>query len=185
MRSLHLLTLALLATAAKADTIVFDEAMGPLTVSGSSRLTNVSCKTIVEAQAFRCIARLLGPPGAVLVSETDLFSPGTDEGVAEPGFPPQTAADGGLDSAFLPGNTTVDLQFFDNFTPFIGFGACADGCPITEDGTFQTMGTITWSDGTVDTIQFHGETVPEPSSLVLFATGLIGIGLGVKRKITC
>jgi hypothetical protein len=47
------------------------------------------------------------------------------------------------------------------------------------------MGTITWSDGTIDTVQFHGESeVPEPSSLGLFATSLIRIGLGVKRRIT-
>jgi hypothetical protein len=77
------------------------------------------------------------------------------------------------------------LTFGDYVPPITGAGVCPDGCTIaeTEDGAFQTMGTITWSDGTVDTIQFHGETVPEPSSLLLFATGLIGIGLNVKRKI--
>lgn len=60
------------------------------------------------------------------------------------------------------------------------------GCALTEDGTLQIAGTVTWSDGAVDTIQFQSADsptpTPEPSSLLLLGTGLLGLGGAARRK---
>lgn len=59
------------------------------------------------------------------------------------------------------------------------------GCQITEDGTVQTAGTVTWSDGTVDTIKFQSDVdpvvVPEPSSMLLLLTGFVALGISKHR----
>jgi hypothetical protein len=64
---------------------------------------------------------------------------------------------------------------------------------VTEDGTIQTAGTITWSNGTncsdsgttciVDTVQFQSDVEPEPGTLVLFGSGLISIVGFARRKL--
>jgi hypothetical protein len=54
------------------------------------------------------------------------------------------------------------------------------GCRVREDGLLYTLDTITWRDGTVDTINFHA--LPEPSSLVLVTTCLLGLAAIFKRK---
>jgi hypothetical protein len=59
-------------------------------------------------------------------------------------------------------------------------------CDIYEDGTVQTIGTITWTDGNTDftdTVKFQsGTAVPEPSSLALLLTGVIAAaGSGIRR----
>jgi hypothetical protein len=58
-----------------------------------------------------------------------------------------------------------------------------DGCQnVREDGLLYTLDTITWSDGTVDTINF--QAIPEPSSLVLVGTCLLGLAGIFGRKLT-
>jgi len=177
------LLFALAVFPARADIIVFDEASGPLTVYGSSRLTTIDCfATTSGPPATSCEIVLSAPNGARLVGAVGFFPSADAQGVREPDPGPLTE-DGFLhqQSDLIPGQTSVPMEFLDWLTPMTGPFVCPDGCPIVEDGTFQTIGTIKWSDGTVDTIQFHGE-VPEPSSLALLATSLIGIGLAVKRK---
>ena len=53
-------------------------------------------------------------------------------------------------------------------------------CDISEDGTVQTVGFITWSDGTNDTVLF--QATPEPSSMIALGTVLALIGLGARRR---
>jgi hypothetical protein len=55
------------------------------------------------------------------------------------------------------------------------------GCNVRENGLLYTLDTITWSDGTVDTINF--QAIPEPSSLVLVSTCLLGLAGIFKRKL--
>jgi hypothetical protein len=55
------------------------------------------------------------------------------------------------------------------------------GCQITEDGTAQAVGTVSWSDGTFDTIAFRSDAteVPEPF-MVLPLVGFIA-AFGILR----
>ena len=55
----------------------------------------------------------------------------------------------------------------------------ATGCQLGENGNVQVAGTVTWSDGTVDTINFQSD-VPEPSSALIFCSGALGL-FGVYR----
>lgn len=62
-----------------------------------------------------------------------------------------------------------------------GLGSCLEfsnsGCALAEDGTIQTLGTIQWSDNTVDTVRFQSDApeVPEPSSIILVLSGVVGL----------
>jgi len=45
---------------------------------------------------------------------------------------------------------------------------------------------VTWSDGTVDTIQFQSDiesAVPEPSSILLLPTGIAVLGITKRRRL--
>ena len=54
-----------------------------------------------------------------------------------------------------------------------GDANCALGCNVREDGKVYTLDTVTWSDGTVDTIKF--QSTPEPTSLILLASILVAL----------
>src|ERR1700730_8509470 len=59
---------------------------------------------------------------------------------------------------FILGGGRMHSQYTALFSSDLGTGGkCSQGlvigCQITEDGTVQTIGTVTWTDGTVDTIR--------------------------------
>jgi hypothetical protein len=60
------------------------------------------------------------------------------------------------------------------------------GCDTAETGGIQTVGTVTWSDGTVDTIQLQSDVnevpaVPEPSSMFLLISVLAFLSVSIHR----
>lgn len=56
-------------------------------------------------------------------------------------------------------------------------------CQIAETGQVQPVFSVTWSNGTTDTIQFASDVdTPEPASLILLATGLLGVAGAARRK---
>ena len=97
----------------------------------------------------------------------------------------------------FPGDGTAQLLFVSdasvngtevglNSSPIDLATTCATfGCtPIGETGSIQ----ITWSDGkggtVTDTISFQSDSeVPEPASLGLLGTGLLAIGVFVKKRL--
>jgi len=59
-----------------------------------------------------------------------------------------------------------------------------DTCNLIEGGTVQSLGSLTWSNGTVDTLQFQSAAeTPEPGTLVLFGSGLISLMGFARRKL--
>ena len=53
---------------------------------------------------------------------------------------------------------------------------------FVENGAVQTIAEFRWSDGTIDTIQFKSIEIPEPSTLLLLGTGMLGVGTAGRRK---
>jgi len=87
-------------------------------------------------------------------------------------------------SNFIPGPYEIDIHFITEQASGSGsLGLCSDfafvgGCAMTADGTVLTAGTVTWSDGTVDTVKFTADfdPVPEPSAWLLLVTVMIAFG---------
>lgn len=105
---------------------------------------------------------LIGEPGGAFVS--DIF---TFEGV--------TQGQSSFMGAFISDSDTGTQQACGpaNFMP----------CTIIENGGIQTALTVSWSDGSIDTINFQSDVapVPEPSSFLLLVAGLTLVGLWMHR----
>jgi hypothetical protein len=156
-----------------ADTFTFldlDMSAVQIQASNPSRLANV----VMQAQS--AAFDLLSPsPNAVPIGETITQGlPHLNIGEITSTCGP-TGLVAGCESDTLsvsPFAHTVGLLFFSDATD--SFPCAAEiRCQITEDGTVQMAGTITWNDGTVDSIRFQSlEPVPEPSYLIVLLTAL-------------
>jgi hypothetical protein len=80
---------------------------------------------------------------------------------------------------------SVSLTSDSSLTPLGGpCSLTAQGCLFTETGGLQTLGTVTWSDGDVDTIYFKSDidAVPEPASLLLLVIGCAGMVWNLRQR---
>jgi hypothetical protein len=69
--------------------------------------------------------------------------------------------------------------------PACSVGNPAGGCQFNEDGTEQEVGTITVTQGTSTTtyhVLLQSDVVPEPTSLILFGSGLAIAGGFLRRR---
>jgi len=167
------------------DTIVFND-LGGTTISATAPAGRLDfglsdCPnpgdTLPNSQ--ECSLSLAPPSAGATVTGTTLS---TFTYIAEPNG--ADLSDTLLAEPINPGKSpNWLLDFFSRDTPLVGGCALLGGCAIIENGAIQSIGTITWSDGTVDTVEFESSSaVPEPASLVLLGAGFLGLFLLARRK---
>jgi hypothetical protein len=124
---------------------------------------------------------VFGPAGATLVNPTFALN----VSMTEPGNP-LTNSDLILISGAVAPNFGIAYgveALSDTEPPVNNVGPCPPpnfpGPCIVEDGTLQLLGTVAWSDGSVDKIFFKSDIdeVPEPPSILLLLPGIAGFGL--------
>jgi len=181
----------------RADTILFDDSSEPIVVPGGPNLIPVIAthtdaggtvtpstrwQQIPTAPSFGevVVGNLLAPAGSHFVSTT-LPNPGDIEITEGPAVGIAEQSDS-LDVTTFA--THVNLVFgSDGEGAALPLVNCAISTCIQETGGIQPLGTVTWSDGTVDTIQFVSDTdIPEPTSIILLSTVLVIIGLSVRLR---
>ena len=161
----------------KADTILINDQAGLVTVS----VTDPVREQASTAPGFADV-EIHNPPGATVILnggllEWKILEPGQDpSGFNYPISDVMTADEFDLPS----GDTILSLDFFSGN----GFSAeCSSEACIVESGDIQTFWSLEWSDGTIDTFEFKStEPAPEPSTLLLLCTGMLGVGAIGRRK---
>jgi hypothetical protein len=128
---------------------------------------------------------LIGGPGESLISDSIHVDPESQTSLPTGlVFGPCGSNCPAYHLVFLSDSETTALSALGNTQTCADFG----GCQLTEDGMQDTAGTITWNNGTSDTIVFQSDrettppTVPEPSSIMLLLPGLAGV-LGARRRL--
>jgi hypothetical protein len=183
--SLLFASLMLAVQSAKADNIVFNDLTDSPTLSGSTRLTSISCSSVTET----CTAFLPAPffnINAAMIT----YRLG------------ETSTTGNVSDALLAVVTPLGvLLTFSSDLPTAlgeanGLGPCVvavlfpGGCNAVENGSPQLAGSVTWRNpltGATSTDNFFiqsdlGATVPEPASLILFGSGLVIAGGFLRRR---
>jgi hypothetical protein len=166
------LAFATLPSISNAATILFEDLTDQVSVvsAATTRIADLSCGT--NATNEFCIFNLLAPPGATLLSDPQNIA------VAE-GPGPSFVSDDII--AGVPiGRTFAALNFDSDVDASQSLFPCNTPpptavCTIVEDGTVQTAFQLFWSDGTVDTIQFQSDVVPEPATWLLVVAGLASL----------
>jgi len=174
---------AILATQTlKADTILINDLPGLFTFSVTDPVRE---QASIEAPGFANVT-IFNPPGATLIAGGGLFEILVMEPVGTGCSPFSCASDFIIgDESDLPsGDTIVDITFTVEDESF--FADCSSEPCIQENGDVQNFAALYWSDGTIDTIDFKStEPAPEPSTLLLLCTGILGVGaLTVSQRLT-
>lgn len=172
----------------------------PVSFTGSRGVVNVSCGASNAPE--ECNFDITPPaPGVTLVSAfgttfADFTAHGTQPAAVYIGEPSTEIGDGGSTSLSLAKlSDRVTPVFLDSTHLFVDFLSDAEGpngfncsqapsgsCNFFENGQIQTAGQVVWSDGSIDTVKFQSDVTPEPATMLLFGTGLLGIGFAIRRK---
>src|ERR1700687_4515938 len=188
---LFMVCFVLAAQSAKAESIIFRDLTDSPTLSGSNRLTEISCSSVTET----CTATLLAPfisanpegivyrlgEGSTIGKVSDTFVGGS--------FP------GSDFNSECEERSCISLTFTSDRPNALGeangLGPCMvpglfPGCNAVENGTPQLVGTITWRNRTgapmTDSIFIQSDVAPEPASLILFGSGLAIAGGFLRRR---
>jgi hypothetical protein len=173
---------------ARADNVIFHDTTDTVTATTSAsdptnpRITISQCGITTPDPVFgtgllleACTATVSAPSGATAISLTGPFSTVFGEGDG-------TVSDFIASTFNLP---TTTIEFLSDTSVGI---PCSGACVVTEDGTVQSFGTLTWLDknGAVlatDNVSFQSdvEVVPEPASVALLGSGLLSI-IGYTRR---
>ena len=145
------------------------------TASDNSRVTIDTCP---GAPPEQCSVDISAPsPGATVVQ----FLSQVNIAEAEAGTP------------VLSDQMTTDLSLAGAGTYFLIFNSlldqpnpplCSTGLgayQMTENGLIQTAGTVVWTDGTIDSLQFQSDA-PEPSTSLLLLAALAMFEAGIIRR---
>ena len=195
MLALSLAATAGLAVQSEADniTITFNDSTEAISAStdASSRVQVVECPD--PAAPFEsCIVHVRQPGAATISSANFPFQPGnTTVVIGDPGgstisdllgYGPCSIPNCSGGDTSGPPFVAYEMNFNSDPSTETPSGSLGDscsavgGCQIIERGVEQLAGTVTWSDGTVDTINFNSDTeVPEPASILLFLPGFAGV----------
>ena len=180
------LALLLFASSSRADDITFLDGTDHLsfTTSSSSSRISVVCS---DTPAEQCIATIQSP-GSSFFSSSSISSSGTLL-ISEP----NGRVSDTITNFLIPSvDDTFQVTFTsDSDTPSGIFASSCSSLPadpcIAETGSIQTAETITWSDGTVDTIKFQSDldstAVPEAGTLLLLGSGLGSLAAWSRRRI--
>jgi PEP-CTERM motif-containing protein len=173
---------------ARADTITFVDTSNTITVThdGSDHtvaLFNTQTSSFGSCSAdetFQCDVFISSPAGATTAS------PPTSLNIAEAGVDPTLAVSDYLDVPTIEDSPSYLVIFASDRPndPSSTIGLTPIPGPVTtETGGVQTAFTLSWTDGTSDTIRFQSDLdpVPEPGTLTLFGSGILSL-VGLARK---
>jgi len=170
---------------AAADTLVINDLTDSLSVQGATSREVI--QIIPPGSTLEGVSIVISAPAPGVTIAGRTIPDTAFLGVAEPdGI---TFSDAITMRPGSVGTTEAVVSFFSDVEPPPPFQLCTEvigPCTLVENGAVQTAGTITWSDGTVDTILFCSDVegvpstcsttqVPEPASLVLLGTGLAAL----------
>ena len=159
-----------------ADVLTFNDLTDELTftTSNPTRLQSGSCFT---GEDESCSVIVEPPSLSAFVTSKDLIIY-----VGDPnGFLSDAVSISCLSGGCGVTDGTVQVGFDSTLDSVHVPCALIGGCSVIEDGTVQTVASITWSDGTTDSIRFQSDVgeaaVPETSPIVLLLVPLVVVAV--------